>query len=297
MPRLSVIIAATAAPDPLEETLLSVLESRPPQCDIVVAVAGNYLDPYDLGGEVAILNLPPTTAWSDLVRQAVERTTSDAVLLLSAGARWLPKDWTDWKAAFGDPDVGIVAPTLISAAGSRFAGLDPDRADCTWIPIASRDESSPSGWALGVRKSAWTAVGGFDPNFGPGRTELDLLHTLRAGGWKLAASPCEVQLPEEAFASPALGFAAGAEAARFLARRHPGIGGWAAALGQWLDDAAQSPTAALGHFWGWLTSPDPQAWLDRVDAARQARRNRSQEVPADVLNFPLEAAEGLRRAA
>ena len=38
-PRLSIVIPMTTGPEPLEETLVSVLENRPDDCEIIAVIA------------------------------------------------------------------------------------------------------------------------------------------------------------------------------------------------------------------------------------------------------------------
>ena len=54
MPRLSIIIPALGNSARLESTLVSVLENRPLDCDIIVVHTGEYNDPYDLAGEIHV---------------------------------------------------------------------------------------------------------------------------------------------------------------------------------------------------------------------------------------------------
>ena len=62
-PRLSIVIPAadTAA---LEETLVSVLENRPADCEIIAALAVPYADPWNIGEEVRFMQAPPGPRWS-----------------------------------------------------------------------------------------------------------------------------------------------------------------------------------------------------------------------------------------
>ena len=47
-PRLSIVIPSVHGAQALEETLLSVLENRPEQCEVIVALACEYDDPWNL---------------------------------------------------------------------------------------------------------------------------------------------------------------------------------------------------------------------------------------------------------
>ena len=52
MSRLAIVISAAGNVESLEATLLSVLENKPADCQIIVALNEAYSDPYDLKDEV-----------------------------------------------------------------------------------------------------------------------------------------------------------------------------------------------------------------------------------------------------
>ena len=55
MTRLSIIIPVLGNPTRLDDTLVSVLENRPANCEIIVVHTRPYDDPYELSGEVRFL--------------------------------------------------------------------------------------------------------------------------------------------------------------------------------------------------------------------------------------------------
>ena len=55
MTRLSIIIPVLGHSTRLDDTLVSVLENRPANCEIIVVHTEPYDDPYDLAGEVRFL--------------------------------------------------------------------------------------------------------------------------------------------------------------------------------------------------------------------------------------------------
>ena len=52
MPRLSIIVPHRQDDQQLEATILSVLENRPRDCEVIVVHDGSYLDPYQLSDEL-----------------------------------------------------------------------------------------------------------------------------------------------------------------------------------------------------------------------------------------------------
>ena len=57
-PRLSIIIPAPGNETTLEETLVSVLENRPENSEIVVVLGFGYHDPWSVGEEVRFIQAP-----------------------------------------------------------------------------------------------------------------------------------------------------------------------------------------------------------------------------------------------
>lgn len=93
-----------------------------------------------------------------------------------ASARRLPEPST----ALGHAVLGWVAPNNRWTRRYRAVDLPDDRArDAEWL----------SGCALVVRRSAFEAVGGFDPGFHLYVEDLDLGVRLRDGGWRLRYVP------------------------------------------------------------------------------------------------------------
>ncbi len=52
MPRLSIVIPVVGDPRHLDDTLVSVLQNRPDDCEILVVHNRPYDDPYELSDEV-----------------------------------------------------------------------------------------------------------------------------------------------------------------------------------------------------------------------------------------------------
>ena len=57
MPRLSCVIPAVGTTQDLETTLVSVLEKRPDDCEIIVVLNESYADPYGLKDEVRFVEM------------------------------------------------------------------------------------------------------------------------------------------------------------------------------------------------------------------------------------------------
>lgn len=106
-----------------------------------------------------------------------------ALALLGAdvvGARGVPEP----AARRNDPDLRrILASMGIAAGGGAAATLHRPRGD---EPVQSVD--APSGALLLVRRTAFEAIGGFDPGYRLHAEDLDLARRLRQGGGRVAVA-------------------------------------------------------------------------------------------------------------
>ena len=85
MPRLSIIIPHRNNDQRLEETILSVLENRPRDCEVIVVHDGSYRDPYDLGDEVVYVQEEPNSSAVELLNAGLDGRLLASCLL---AARW-----------------------------------------------------------------------------------------------------------------------------------------------------------------------------------------------------------------
>ena len=128
MPRLSIVIPVWGKLRDLEDTLLSVLENRPEDSEILVVLDEDYADPYDLKDEIRFLQTPLGTGLAAGVNLAIDASRGEIVHLLMCGAR-VREGWCEPALArFDDPDVAAVAPVVLDlddpgrmvAAGATF---------------------------------------------------------------------------------------------------------------------------------------------------------------------------------
>ncbi len=120
MPKLSILIAAHDA-TLLEASLVSVLQYRPADCEIVVVHDDTYQDPYDLAGEVHFL--PASRASKELERLnlGLRHCRGSVVHVLRCGAE-VTDGWTQAALAqFADPCIAAVAPLVLAPSGQHVA--------------------------------------------------------------------------------------------------------------------------------------------------------------------------------
>ena len=116
MSRLSIIVPARYDPDALEETLVSVLENRPIDCEIIVVHPGNYDDPYGLADEVVFIEVDRNTCLVGTIAAGIQASQGAVIHLLECGAS-VDVNWTDHAMArFDDGQCGAVAPLVLDAA-------------------------------------------------------------------------------------------------------------------------------------------------------------------------------------
>lgn len=135
MPRLSIVIPVLGDPRQFESTLVSVLENRPEDCQILLALNRPYDDPYQLSGEVEFVRLPPEAGWVEELNAAWARCRAEVVHVLSCGVL-AASGWTEQPlAAFGDPQTVSVAPLIVEridpspeVAKEELVAGTPDRA-------------------------------------------------------------------------------------------------------------------------------------------------------------------------
>lgn len=125
MPKLSILIAAHD--DALLETsLISVLQNRPRDCEVVVVHDGAYQDPYELAGEVRFIAAPTLRATTALLNEGVAVCRAPVVHVLGCGAE-VTEDWTlAAMAHFADSDIDAVAPLVMASDRQHVvaAGLE-----------------------------------------------------------------------------------------------------------------------------------------------------------------------------
>ncbi len=120
VPRLSLLVPFVRDPQALEATLLSVLEVRSDDVELLIVHRGEYNDPYGLDGDEA--TLVETSAKATLAQQlnlATKAASGRIVQVLLPGTLLQP-DWADGALeAFDDSDVDVVSLGIRSANQSE----------------------------------------------------------------------------------------------------------------------------------------------------------------------------------
>lgn len=202
MPRLSILIPVLDKIKALEDTLVSILENRPANCQIVVVLSEPYSDPYQLRDEVYFVR----AAWdSDLVESinfGLANCRAPIIHILPCGMEVSP-GWTDSILHhFIDPKVASVAPLVlqrqdrnktVSAGVGYRAGGKVRRLGYGKTPEkALRDKERIFGadlLAAFYRLSALEAVNGLNPNITGYLAGVDLALALHFAGFRCVREP------------------------------------------------------------------------------------------------------------
>jgi hypothetical protein len=167
--RLSVVVAA-ADTSALEETLVSVLENRPDDCDVIVSLGVAYDDPWNIRDEVTFIDAPRAAGLVGCVSAGVAAAAGDVIHVLASGWRATP-GWTDAAMRhFSRPEVAAVVPLAVAES-------DRDQ------PVSAGVRRTPGGRSVSVvprRVSGGISTGPLPhaPALEAGFWRADLLHDV-----------------------------------------------------------------------------------------------------------------------
>jgi len=127
VPRLLIVIPVLGESRQLDDTLLSVLENRPANCEILVVHDEPYLDPYELSDEVRFVEVAHGSL-AECLNQGFAASRSPVVHVIACGVEVRP-GWVDIAMRhFDNPDTGSVAAVLVEKDDDRSiilsAGLE-----------------------------------------------------------------------------------------------------------------------------------------------------------------------------
>jgi hypothetical protein len=204
VPRLASIIPVLGSTDGLETTLLSVLERRPADCEVLVALGVHYDDPYNLQDEVRFIDVAPGAGLVACLNAGLAAAASPIVHFLAPGFE-VSDNWAERALAhFEDPRVAAVAPAIQDAEHRQtlsIAGVGYLRGGrrlvCRQAPLSDVTLGNwvgPLLQAAFYRKTALDALGGQLPTeVGDELADVDVALLLRQAGWKIEfAQDCEV---------------------------------------------------------------------------------------------------------
>lgn len=189
----------------MEDTLVSMLENRPSDCEILVVHNEPYADPYDLKSEVCFLEAPRDSRWVDSINLGLAVSRAPIVHLLTCDVR-ASDGWTDEAlVCFHDATVGVVTPWVMDrdrpdrvvSAGARWRAGGLTRRRVPWrtrpLPAAGEALVDPDLPVAFYRKSALDLAGRFSAQVGDRLACVDMGLTLQQLGYRSLVQPrCQV---------------------------------------------------------------------------------------------------------
>ena len=128
--QLSIVIPAPTDTAALEETLVSVLENRPDNSEIVVVLGCEYGDPWNIREEVRFIKSPAGSSLVGCINLGISSSRGAVIHVLASGWRATPH-WTDapLRQLASTNNVGAVIPLGVSpndqqrvvSAGIRYS--------------------------------------------------------------------------------------------------------------------------------------------------------------------------------
>jgi hypothetical protein len=202
VPRLSIIIPLLGDTQQLDDTLVSVLENRPANCEILVVHNRPYHDPYKLGDEVRFIEAERGSDTVDCLNRGLAASRSPVVHVLACGVEVCP-GWAEAALRhFGDPMIAAVGAVLLDHDDRRkivSAGLGYRVEGTMWrlgrgnqpddIVACQQELCGPDSLAAFYRKSAIESVGRFAAWTGDALAGIDLALALRQAGFRCAVEP------------------------------------------------------------------------------------------------------------
>ncbi len=302
MARLSCIIPVVGTTDGLEATLVSVLEHRPEDCEILVVLNTPYADPYALQGEVRFIEALGLGR-AACATLGVRVCEAPIVNMIAPGCE-ATEGWADAALPhFSDPEIAAVAPVIrrhgseeILAAGLQY-GRGGRRIVATRLSAngAKGDVLGPTIDAGFYRKSALEILGdGFPAELGDIFADLDLGLSLRYAGFRAVVEPAASVLAERLVAPESAGFEYGLHAEKVWLRNLPAGGRLPSALlhpwtvaGELLRSAPSGAALAqiAGRMAAWFRRADYRLHHQWLDVAREIAARNADEV-APILQMP-----------
>ncbi len=180
MPRLSIIVPHRQDDHQLEATILSVLENRPRDCEVIVVHDGSYLDPYQLSDELIYVQEEQGASLSELLNAGLMAACSPIVCTLLDGVLAAP-NWSETALKhFSRPEVSCVAPQLKVGRESVFGLHDRSIRNIAKLRsgrvIASqaRDCAAPTLACGFFRRKLLLALGGWCDAVGSNVADIEL---------------------------------------------------------------------------------------------------------------------------
>lgn len=189
MPRLSIIVPHRQDDLRLEATLISILENRPSDCEVIVVHDGTYRDPYQLRDEVVFVEEDQGCSPVRLINAGLMAACSPIVNVVLDGAR-IDKGWSERPMDILD-DCGIASVAVsILDRDSRHTGIIPlTRAKTQGLMRGAVDQTRSSTGAAGpalscgfYRRKIVLALGGWNESLELSTADVEMAWMMQSLG-------------------------------------------------------------------------------------------------------------------
>jgi N-acetylglucosaminyl-diphospho-decaprenol L-rhamnosyltransferase len=193
---LAVVIVAYDSARDLPGTLGALRPQLADGDELLIVDNASSDDPASVAGDARVLRLERNVGFAGGCNAGAAATTAPLLFFLNPDARPAPgcldalraaadahPGWGAWQALVALPGGAEVNTSggEVHLLGVGWSGGYGARVD--GLPTADRPVGFASGAALVVRRAAWDAAGGFDPDYFMYGEDLDLSLRLRLAGW------------------------------------------------------------------------------------------------------------------
>ncbi|WP_425617681.1 glycosyltransferase family 2 protein [Anatilimnocola sp. NA78] len=290
MPRLSIVIPCVGGAIEFEDTLVSVLQNRPAQCEVIVVHALPYDDPYGLQDEVRFIRVSGKPSLVQLANTGLEAARSEIVHVL--GCRLTVQEgWAEPALEhFEGSSVAAVSPLVVAphdqqvtSAGVTYGAGGRRKIAGQGLAVSSKKlaklkVAGPTLDAGFYRREVVLALGGWHEALGEAAADIDLGQSLAALQQTTVVAP-NIVLHELRPAANLGGFTHGRALERLFWRQFAGANpAWAIvchALVVMMELAVRLPkgdalTTLLGRTVGFMHAGTTSKYRQSLEQSREA---------------------------
>lgn len=191
VPRLSLIVPFQRNESALETTLVSILESRTSQDELIIVHAGDYEDPYELSrDEAVVLETEQNSSLAERLNLAVRTACSPIVQVVLPGTILEP-DWSEeGLSILDDISVHSVSLAIRDAAAERIIyGFDETQLPHRRLATSPNAIAGPLLAGTMIRRRSLLKLGGWSELISESLIDLELAMLMRTIGLQTDVVP------------------------------------------------------------------------------------------------------------